>query len=195
MQDQWWQDKAAEVQYYADTRNSKKFFSSLKAIFGPSASSCSPLLASDDSTLIKDQEGLSKRWQEHFSNLLNRPSSVDTGALNRIPQQPIQDSLAEPQRNQEGDPPDELRQSIRKDGIPAEIYKAAGPNTLETFHDVLNIWEDEKMPDDLRDAPIVSLFKKKRKQVRLRELQMHLSPLYRRKDIWHCYPQQLCGQS
>ena len=61
MQDQWWQDKAAEVQYYADTHNSKKFFSLLKTFFGPSASSCSPLLASDSSTLIKDQEGPSKR--------------------------------------------------------------------------------------------------------------------------------------
>ena len=71
MQDQWWQDKAAEVQYYADTHNSKKFFRSLKTIFG---AGCSPLLASDGSTLIKDQERLSKRWQEHFSNLLNRPS-------------------------------------------------------------------------------------------------------------------------
>ena len=49
-----------------------------------------------------------------------------------------------------------------KDGIPAEIYKAAGPNTLGAFHDVLqSIWEEEKMPDDFRDALIVSLYKNK----------------------------------
>ena len=165
MQDQWWQDKAAEVQYYANTHNSKQFFSSLKAIIGPSASSCSPLLASDGSTLIKDQEGLSKCWHEHFSNLPNRPSSVDKGALNQIPQQPIQESLAEPPTM------DEIKKAIHKttsgrasgkDGIPAEIYKAAGPNALEAFHDVLlGIWEEEKMPDDFRETLIVSFYKNK----------------------------------
>ena len=165
MEDQLWQDKAAEVQYYADTHNSKKFFSSLKTTFGPSASSFCPLLASDCSTLIKDQEGMSKRWQEHFSDLLNRPLSVDTGALSQISQQPIQDSLAEPPTM------DKIKKAIHqtsssrasgKDGIPAEIYKAAGPNALEAFHDVLlSIWEEEKMTDDFCDALIVSLFKNK----------------------------------
>ena len=60
MQDQWWWDKAAEVQHYADTHNTKKFFSLLKTVLGPSASSNTPLLLSDRKTLIKDQEGLSK---------------------------------------------------------------------------------------------------------------------------------------
>ena len=77
MQDQWWQDKAAEVQHYADTHNTKKFFSLLKTVFGPSASGSAPLLTSDRKTLIKDQEDLSKRWREHVSTLLNRSSSVD----------------------------------------------------------------------------------------------------------------------
>ena len=62
MQDQWWGDKAAEVQHYADTHNTKKFFSSLKTVFGPSALGSASLLSSDGKTLIKDQEGLSKRW-------------------------------------------------------------------------------------------------------------------------------------
>ena len=49
-----------------------------------------------------------------------------------------------------------------KDGIPAEIYKAAGPNALEAFRNVLlSNWEEEKMPDDFRDALISSLYKNK----------------------------------
>ncbi len=71
MQDQWWRDKAA------DTHNAKKFFSLLKTVFGPSASCSAPLLSSDGKMLIKDQE--------HFSTLLNRPSSVDSDTLNQIP--------------------------------------------------------------------------------------------------------------
>ena len=43
------------------------------------------------------------------------------------------------------------RKAPGKDGIPNEIYKAAGPAALEAFH----------MPQELRDASIVSLFKNK----------------------------------
>ena len=32
MQDQWWLDRAAEVQHYADTHNAKKFFGTLKTV-------------------------------------------------------------------------------------------------------------------------------------------------------------------
>ena len=38
--------------------------------------------------LIKDQEGLRNRRAEHFSTLLNRPSTVDPTALEQVPQQP-----------------------------------------------------------------------------------------------------------
>ncbi|KAL8557934.1 hypothetical protein ACOMHN_051425 [Nucella lapillus] len=36
MQDKWWKKKADEVQLYADTKNSKMFFSAIKAVYGPS---------------------------------------------------------------------------------------------------------------------------------------------------------------
>ena len=165
MQDQWWRDKAAEVQHYADTHNAKKFFSLLKTVFSPSAFASAPLLSSDGKMLIKDQESLSKRWREHFSTLLNWLLSVDSDTLNQIPQQPVWVSLAKPSTI------DEIKKAIHqtvsgrasgKDGIPTEIYKAAGPDALVAFHDVLlTVWEEEMMPDDFRDALIVSLYKKK----------------------------------
>nr|KAG5693154.1 hypothetical protein BaRGS_035352 [Batillaria attramentaria] len=165
MQDQWWQDKADEVQSYADSHNAKKFFNSLKTVYGPSKSGCSPLLSSDGRTLIKDQEGLKKRWAEHFSNLLNRPSTVDEAALRQIPQQPVREELALPPSIEEIKKAIAQTNSGRasgKDSIPAEIYKVAGPNALEAFHDILlSIWEEEEMPDDFRDALIVSLYKNK----------------------------------
>ncbi len=165
MQDQWWQAKAAEVQGYADTQNAKLFFSALKTVYGPSRSGSSPLLSSDGKTLIKDQGGLQNRWREHFCNLLNRPSLVNQEALSQVPQQPIQTALDQPPSM------DEIIKAIHKtnsgrasgkDGIPAEIYKAAGTRALETFHDILcDIWESESMPDEFRDALIVSLYKNK----------------------------------
>ena len=85
MQEQWWQNKAAEFEHYADTHNAKKFFSSLKTVFGPSTLGCTPLLSSDGRTLIKDQDGLSKHLDENSKNsskMLKRPWFVKTDTLN-----------------------------------------------------------------------------------------------------------------
>lgn len=47
-----------------------------------------------------------------------------------------------------------------KDRIPAVVYKPTERDTLEAFHDtLLSIWEVEEMPEDLRDAMIVALYK------------------------------------
>jgi len=88
MQDQWWERKAEEVQHLADANNSKQFFSALKTVYGPSKSGTAPLLSSDGTTLIKDKQGINSRWKEHFSQLLNLPSSVDQTALDQIPPKP-----------------------------------------------------------------------------------------------------------
>ena len=77
MHDKWWEKKAEEVQSFADSNNSKQFFSSLKTVFGPSKSGSSLQLSADGTTLIKDKAAIRERWKEHFSQLLNRPSSVD----------------------------------------------------------------------------------------------------------------------
>ena len=115
--------------------------------------------------LIKDQEGLRKRWAEHFSTLLNKPSTVDPTALEQVPQQPTLNDLDLPPSM------DELSKALKqtnsgrasgKDCIPAEIYKAAGPRAMEVFLDIIqSIWDQEKMPDDFRDALIVALYKNK----------------------------------
>ena len=125
----------------------------------------SPLLSADGTIIIKDKEGISARWEEHFSQLLNRPSTVDQAALEQIPQKPTHEDLDLPPTE------DEVRAAIKqmncgkapgKDGLPAEIFKALGDTAFQAFHDVLcTIWEDEDMPADLRDATIVALYKNK----------------------------------
>ena len=87
-----------------------------------------------------------------FSNLLNRPSLVSTTELDQIPQQFTLDELdhlpsvtgikkAIHQMNS--------NQAPGTDRIPANLYKAAGPEAIGIFHDILScIWEQEKMPED-----------------------------------------------
>ena len=165
MEDKWWDQKAEEVQQYADTNNYKAFFSSLKAVYGPSKLCTTPLLTADGTTLLKDKASIADRWREHFANLLNRPSTVSNAALDVIPQRPIQDELNQLPTI------DEVKKAIKQtssrkaagmDSIPAELYKAAGPVTLAALHDTLtSLWEEEVIPHDFRDATVVPLFKNK----------------------------------
>ena len=168
MKDTWWDRKAEEVQMYADTHNSKKFFIALKAVYGPSKPGSTPFQSADGSMLIKDQEGLRNRRAEHFSTLLNKLSTVDPKALEQVPQQLTQNDLDLPPSM------DELSKALMqtnsgrascKDGIPAEIYKT-GPRAMEVFLDIIqSIWDQEKMPEDFRDALIVALYKNKGSKV------------------------------
>ena len=165
MKEKWWDNKAEEVQQCADSHNSKKFFSALKTVYGPSKSGSTPLLSTDGSALIKDQEGLRNRWAEHFNTLLNRPSTVCPSAIDQIPQQPVMEELDIPPTRAEITKAIGQMNSDRasgKDGIPAEVYQAAGPGAIEAFQTIIQrIWEQEKMPEDFRDALIVALYKNK----------------------------------
>ena len=48
------------------------------------------------------------------------------------------------------------------DGIPAEVYLHGVETVLDKLQDLfMNCWEKETLPQDLRDAVIVSLYKNK----------------------------------
>ena len=50
-------------------------------------------------SLLKEKSIINARWREHFSTLLNRPSTVDPTVLDQIPQKPVITSLDLPQRS------------------------------------------------------------------------------------------------
>ena len=136
MQDAWWEEKAEEIQRYADTKRTKQLCDAIKTIYGPSRRGSAPLLSADGSTMNKEKEGFLARWQEHFSQLLHRPSVVDQTSLHEIPDQRIQDDLDLPPSEED------VRTAINqmscgkapgRDGIPTEIFKALGPAAFSTF--------------------------------------------------------------
>ena len=86
MQDSWLSKKAEEIQSFADRKDMKKFHDALKTIYGPKSSGATPLLSADGSHLLTDKDAILKRWAEHFNSVLNRPSSVNDNAINRLPQ-------------------------------------------------------------------------------------------------------------
>ncbi len=47
MKEQWWSDRATELQEAADRKNAKLFYDGLKAIYGPQANGSSSILSAD----------------------------------------------------------------------------------------------------------------------------------------------------
>ena len=88
MQDEWFSKQADKIQTYANSKDMKNFYSALKAVYGPISSGSAPLLSADGTTLISDKEKLLERWAEHFDTVLNRPSTINEEAINRLPQVP-----------------------------------------------------------------------------------------------------------
>ncbi len=164
MKNEWWVRKAKEMQSFADNNNSRAFFIATKEVYGPSSVGMNPLTSKDGSSLLKDTDSITSRWREHFSDLLNLPSTVSENTTDQIPLRPTKEELAAPPTLEE------VEEAIQKmknnkaagpDGIPAEIFKAGGPKLAAHVHALIEkIWQQEEIPCDLRDALIVTIFKK-----------------------------------
>ena len=71
---------------FCGQKGHKEFHDALKTIYGPKSSGAATLLSADRSTPLTDKEAILKRWVEHFNSVLNRPSSINGDAINRLPQ-------------------------------------------------------------------------------------------------------------
>ena len=164
MKDAWWEAKAAELQMYADQHATKLFFSGLKEVYGPSSSTMTPVRDVDGS-LLTDKDKILKRWTAHFSQLLNRPSSVDDQALQNIPQRPPIPALDDsPTREETVKAIGQLQtgKTPGPDGIPPEIFKMGGPTLTDQLTSLFQaLWEKGELPQDFKDANIIHLYKNK----------------------------------
>ena len=165
MQDDWLSNKADEIQGYADKRDYKNFYNALKEVYGPTPSGSNPLLSADGNTLITDKEKILKRWAEHFESVLNRPSTINEEAINRLPQVPTNKALDDPPTLLETQKAIYLLSSGKapgSDAIPAEVYKEGGTALTERLHHLfLLMWQQETIPQDFKDASIIHLYKQK----------------------------------
>ena len=165
MQDSWLRKQADEIQSLADRKDMKKFFDALKTVYGPQSSGTTPLLSADGISLLTDKEAMLKRWAEHFDGVLNRPSSINDEAINRLPQVECNPLLAELPTVSETVKAIKLLSSGKapgSDAIPAEIYKAGGPSVAEKLTELFHsMWRKEAIPQKLKDSTIIHLFKRK----------------------------------
>ena len=135
-----WERKVEDVSYKVNSKNSNMFFSTIEAVYLPPKPCTTQLLTIVGTTLLKEKNSINGRWREHFTNLLNRPSTVNTAVLDQIPQKPTLDSLdLSPTL-------DEVKEAISQtnsgrgpgmNGIHAEIFQSTGPVTLKAFHSIV----------------------------------------------------------
>ena len=110
--------------------SSKTAYSNIcKTLYGLQSAGTIPLLSADGLSLLTDKEVILKRWAEHFDGVLNRPSSISDGAINRLPQVECNPLLDEIPTVSETVKAIKLLSSGKapgSDAIHAEIYKAGG---------------------------------------------------------------------
>ena len=165
MQDSWLRKKTEEIQSFADRKDMKKFHDALKTIYGPKSSGATTLLSADGNTLLTDKEAILERWAEHFNSVLNRPSSINEDAIDRLPQIECNVLL------DEFPTVTETRKAVQQlssgkapgaDAIPAEVYKAGGLPMAEKLTELFYcMWRKEAIPQELKDASIIHLYKRK----------------------------------
>ncbi|XP_074627031.1 uncharacterized protein LOC141885034 [Acropora palmata] len=186
MKDIWWKRKPEEVQGYADSKNAKLFYSTLKelvfwCVAGLREGFCTVIFPKSvvqgedprhtapirnlQGELLTDNEAINKRWSEHFEQLLNRPSSIDPSVIEEIPERPLCTDLDDlPTENEVEEAIKELQcgKAAGPDGIPPEVFKTGGQLLVKKLTEFLCMcWEDGCLPQDLKDARIVHLYKGK----------------------------------
>ena len=102
-------------------------------------------------------------WSEHFDGVLNRPSSINDEANNRLPHVECNPLLDELPTVSETVKLIKLLSSGKAPGsdtISAEIYQAGGPPVAEKLTELFHImWRKQAIPQEFKDATIIHLFK------------------------------------
>jgi len=106
-----------------------------------------------------------RRWVEHYSELYSSVTVVTESDINTISDLSVMEELdAIPTVDELAKAIDSLNcgKAPGSDGIPPEAIKCGKTTLLQPLHDLLLLcWEEGAVPQDMRDASIVTLYKNK----------------------------------
>jgi hypothetical protein len=161
----WWTEQSQKMQSFADRRQSKEFFDSLKVIFGPIIRPVQTVIDSKCGQKMTQTSDILSVWKSHFSTLLNQHATIDWECLNNLPQQPIKSTMDTPPTVTEMKlAMSQLRngKAAGQDNLPSELFKCGGAALENGLLRLIHlIWEEEQVPQEFKDATIVPLFKGK----------------------------------
>ena len=161
---EYWMELSHNIQTAAATGNIRGMYEGIKKALGPVQSKTAPL-KSTTGELITDKGKQMERWVEHYSDLYSRENTVSPAALEAIECLPIMEELdAEPTIEDLSKAIDSLAsgKAPGSDGIPPDLIKHCKSTLLKPLHEILcQCWLEGSVPQDMRDAKIITLFKNK----------------------------------
>ena len=165
MKDKWWTDRAKEMQIAADKHDTKTFYQELKKVHGPKKRSTASIKDKTGNILLSDKKEILNRWAEHFNSVLNQISDFDDSVLDELPDFEVNEHLSSLPTQAETDFAIKQMASDKaagSDSIPAEVYKHGGDLLKKRLRDLfVLIWEHRHLPQQLKDALIVHIYKRK----------------------------------
>lgn len=130
----------------------------LKAIYGPKTSAVSPVRSADGCQLYTNVEDIKTRWKEHFCNFLNQQEAADSSACHKITMRPHHRGwIGEGTKSTRGS------KALGQHGISAELWKHGELRLRKELLKLFNArWPNECIPQDFKDAVMITIDKKKR---------------------------------
>ena len=161
---EYWTEHSEMIQMAAAMDNIRWMYDGIKKALGPMQSKTAPL-KSATGEVITDQGQQMERWVEHYSDLYSRENTVTPSALGTIKCMPIMEELnAEPTVDELSKVIDSLAagKAPGSDSIPSDLIKHCKTTLLHPLHEVLcQCWREGAVPQDMRDAKIITLYKNK----------------------------------
>ena len=152
---------AQEAEEAAAARNMKDLYDTTKKLCGKFQQGSQPVKDKEGNSL-KTMEQQSKRWVEHFEELLNRPEPANPPD---IPEAEFDLPI-----NCEKPSKEEIRRAIKMtkngkaagpDEIPAEAMKGDIETSVEILYQLFGrIWEEEEIPEEWKEGHLIKIPKK-----------------------------------
>ena len=135
-------------------------------MYGPSSKGTSPLFDLDGNTVIKEPTFITERWAQHSNQLLKRQSTISEDAIAEVSKRPVIKELDKlPTVNETIKAIKQLSsgKTPGEDGIPPDVYKYGGDELAAELTRLLKeLWAEGEVPQDIKDALIIHLYKNKR---------------------------------
>ena len=161
---EYWTELSETIQTAATIGNIRGMYEGIKIAMGPVQNKTAPL-KSTTGEVITDKGKQMARWVEHYTNLYSKQNVVTTTALDAIESLPVMQELdTEPTIEELSNAIDRLAsgKAPGSDGIPPDLIKHCKTTLLLPLHEVLcQCWKEGAVPQDMRDAKIITLYKNK----------------------------------
>ena len=160
----YWSGLSARIQHCADSGDLRGLYNGIKEAIGPTPKKSAPLLSASGE-ILTDPSAQLDRWAQHYSYLYANDAEVIPDALTSLPHfstlheldsditlDAVKHAISGLKNNK----------SPGADGIPPEVLKCGGVAlTTELFNVFLLCWHSHCLPQDLKDANIITIYKNK----------------------------------